>query len=158
MKWYHYLIFGLIIFIAGLTLGYFWFSPYLKPVNDYIQTNQGNVLPMPAMATVTNGVTNWITVTNIVNLYNDDLHWNTDPFVGIQNNNMFKISLYQRSAIFQLKPWYFEKRWMIGITEDYSFKENSFYMGEMLGYQWSWGGGIIHASQIYAGAMVFIRL
>jgi hypothetical protein len=141
------LITGTIFFLLGGCV----FAPHEKPVNN-TQTNQGNQLAL----------TNWIDVTNRIEVikfvYTEYSNYTIAPFIGHQINDKFTAEVYKRSATFQLKPWIMERSWMIGAGVKYSLPDQKVYPQGMGGYQISWIGGYIQASEIDFNIMGFIRL
>ena len=110
-----YIIVGAVFLVVGLFAGAKVKEGHrlTKWVTNTV-TNQGNTLSVPGLYTLTNGVTNRTTMTNIVTLYNFDSNMSEDPFVFKQSMDVLDVSLYTRHASTKLRPWIAENGYFVG--------------------------------------------
>ena len=147
VKWY--LLVGVICLLLGFLIGAKMATPKYIPGN---QTNVStNLAPaprtnLPALAILTNTVTNQFTLSNIIFVFTDDSNRRAAPFINAQNMDKLTVQKYDQSEVVQLLPWYIEKQNYIGVgvlevLQDGSFISN---MVPELFYQqseswWRWG-------------------
>jgi hypothetical protein len=153
MKWGMWVALA-ILFIAGFALGAIVVSPHIND-NTHTLTNSGGILPVVPIASVTNSITNRITLTNILNLYADDRHYHTDPFIGVQKKDNFSCSVYRRSGDFKLTPWITEKNIIVGGGVEYV--NNKLSPNVLAGYEIDWCGGFLSGWTDHLSANGFIR-
>ena len=88
--------------------------PQPKPV-DNTSTNQGNKIPVNPVGTYTNGITNYVTLTNVYELFIANSNFDVDPFIFHQVDDSLTVGLYTREGKTTLKSWLSENPYFIGI-------------------------------------------
>jgi hypothetical protein len=93
--------------------------PQPKPV-DNTSTNQGNKIPVNPVGTYTNGITNYVTLTNVYELFIANSNFDVDPFIFHQVDDSLTVDLYTREGKTTLKSWLAENPFFLGGGANFS--------------------------------------